>query len=117
MGKTYEIVVKQILTEEDLDDLLDAAIDYCSHWCDLLEYGKEPTSEVSAMSEALSHGGTLKFHIDEPLEDGGDTVFELTTEKLIKGIESYGVLDIENYDGPIADDILQRALFGEVVYA
>ena len=32
MGKTYEIVVKQILTEEDLDDLLDAAIDYCSHW-------------------------------------------------------------------------------------
>ena len=117
MGKVYEINVRQLLHEEDLDDLLDAAIDYCSYWCDLLEYGKEPTSEVNAMSEALSHGGTLKFHIDEPLEDGGDTVFELTTEKLIKGIESYGGLDIENYDGPIADDILQRALFGEVVYA
>ena len=34
MGKVYEINVRQLLHEEDLDDLLDAAIDYCSYWCD-----------------------------------------------------------------------------------
>lgn len=114
--KKYTIVVKQVLTEEDLDYLVDAAINYCGYWCDSMDYGTEPTSEVAAMSEALSHGGTLKFTIDEPFEDGGATEFELTTEKLMKGIESYGGLDVENYDGPIADDILQRALFGEVIY-
>lgn len=113
---TYEINVKQILHEEDLDDLVDAAINACHYWCDLLEYGKQPERPVTAMSEALSHGGTLVFNIDEPFEDGGETSFELTTEKLIKGIESYGGLDVENYDGGIADDILQRALFGDVIY-
>jgi hypothetical protein len=115
MSKTYEIVVKQILHEEDLDDLVDAAINACSYWCSLMEYGKQP-KDCQFMSQALSHGGTLVFHIDEPFVKGGATSFELTTDKLIKGIQSYGGLDVENYDGGIADDILQRALFGEVVY-
>ena len=116
MGKVYEINVRQLLHEEDLDDLVDAAVNYCGYWCDEMKYGKEPEVNGGAMSQALGVGGTIVFCIDEPFEDGGETEFELTTEKLIKGIESYGGLDVENYDGPIADDILQRALFGEVVY-
>lgn len=116
MGKTYTIVVKQILHEEELDDIVDAAVNYSHYWYDNIEYGKEPEVKGGAMSEALSLGGTLIFSIDEPFEDGGKTKFELTTDKLIKGIESYGGIDIENYDGVVADDILQQALFGEVIY-
>lgn len=112
----YTIPVELEITDEVLNDIVDAAINGCSHWCDLLEYGQKPTEKVSAMSEALSHGGTLVFHIDEPFEDGGKTKFTLTTEKLLKGIADYGNYDFENYDSEIADAVLQESLFGEVVY-
>lgn len=114
--KTYDLDVQLKVTEEELDNIVDAAVNWCSYWCDLLEYGKEPTSKVTAMSEALSHGGTLVFHINEPYEEGGETRFELTTEKLLKGITEYGMFDFEDFDGPISDGIVQQALFGEVVY-
>lgn len=112
----HEIITKQILTDEDLDYIVDAAVNHCGHWCDRMEYGKEPNPDLPAMSSALSYGGTLVFSIDVPFEEGGKTSFELTTKKLIKGIKSHGGIDLDSYDGPIADDILQRALFGEVIY-
>lgn len=114
--RTYTIPVDITVTDEDLDNIVDAAINGCAYWCDLLEYGTEPTSDVTAMSEALSHGGTLKFSIDESFEEGGETVFELTTDKLLKGIADYGDYDFENYDSVIADAVLQQSLFGEVIY-
>ena len=114
--KTYDLPTTIKVTEEDLDNIVDNALNWCSYWCDLLEYGKEPTSKVTAMSEALSHGGTLVFNIDEPFEDNGKTKFELTTEKLLKGLSEYGEFDFENFDGPMSDAVVQQALFGEVVY-
>lgn len=114
--KTYTVRRSVELTEEDLDNIVDSAINWCAYWCDLLEYGKEPTSKVTAMSEALSHGGTLVFHIDEPFEEGGKTKFELTTDKLLTSLEYFDQYDLEDVDGPMADSILQYALFGEVVY-
>lgn len=114
--KTFEIKTTTEVTEQGLDNIVDAAINACSYWCDLLEYGKEPTSKVTAMSEALSHGGTLKFHLDESYEEGGETVFELTTEKLVDALTDNKDFDFEDYDGPMADAVLQKALFGEVIY-
>ena len=113
--KTYKIPANVEITEEQLDNIVDAAVNYCSYWCDLLEYGKEPKN-CKYMSEALSHGGTLVFNIDEPYEKGGETKFELTTEKLLGGIVGHGDFDFENFDGPISDAVVQQALFGEVVY-
>lgn len=119
--KTYRIPAEIDVTEEQLDNIVDSAINWCSYWCDLLEYGVEPTGagklkQGGYMSEALSHGGTLVFHIDEPFVDGGETKFELTTEKLLKGIADYGEYDLEDFDGPMSDAVLQQALFGEVIY-
>lgn len=113
--KTYQLPITVKVTEEDLDNIVDAAINWCKYWCDLLEYGKIPR-DCDYMSEALSHGGTLVFHIDEPFEEGGATRFELTTDKLLKGLTETKKLDLDDIDGPKADEILQRALFGEVVY-
>ncbi len=103
------------ISDEEIDNIVDSAINWCSYWCDLLEYGTEPTG-VTAMSEALSHGGTLVFHIDEPYEEGGETRFELTTEKMLAGLAKYGDINFEDYDGPMSDEAVQTALFGEVIY-
>lgn len=114
--KDYSIPANVKITEEELDNIVDAAVVACGYWCDLLEYGKKPTSEVTAMSEALSHGGTLLFNIDEPFEKGGAKIFELTTEKLLKGLAEYGQYDWDNFDGEMSDAAVQQALFGEVIY-
>ncbi len=113
--KKYKIPANIHITEQELDDIVDSAINWCHYWCELLEYGKEP-KDCKFMSEALSHGGTLVFHIDEPLEEDGETKFELTAEKLLKGIVEYGEFDLENFDGPTSNAVVQQALFGEVVY-
>lgn len=115
MTKTFEIVTKQTVTEEDLDNIVDAAVNYCSYWCDLLSYGTEPTSEVDAMSQALSHGGTLVFS-DSEKPVNGQRDYELTQDKLLKALSEDKDFDLEDYDGPMADAVVQRALFGEVIY-
>lgn len=113
--KSYKIPYEITITEEDLDYIVDSAINYCSYWCDSLDYGKKP-KDNKYMSEALSHGGTLIFGTDEQSEEGGETEFELTTEKLLKGLAETKNFDLDNYDGPMADCVLQQALFGEVIY-
>lgn len=111
--KTYKIPTDIEITEEDIDNIVDAAINWCSYWCRLLEYGTEP-KDCKFMSEALSHGGTLVFHLDESYERRGK--FELTTDKMLKGLAAYHDHDFDNFDGPMSDAVLQLALFGEVVY-
>lgn len=113
--KTYTIPVS--ITDEDIDNIVDSAINWCSYWCESLEYGKDPTTKVRAMSEALSHGGTLVFVLDEPLTEGGEIRFELTTEKMLKGLAEYGMYNWDDFDGPMSDEVLQLALFGGGVYA
>lgn len=114
---THYITAKIKVTDEDIDNIVDSAINWCTYWCDFLEYGKKPISKVTAMSEALTHGGTLMFHIDEPYDKNGKQDFELTIEKLLKGIEEYGEYDFDNFDGPMSDAVVQQSLFGEVIYA
>lgn len=113
---THYITAQVEVTNEDIDNIVDAALNWCSYWCDFLEYGQKPTEKVTAMSEALTHGGTLKFHIDEPFEDGGKQDFILDVPKLLAGIEAYGNYNFEDFDGPLADAVLQQSLFGEVIY-
>lgn len=113
--KKYKIPSNLYVNEQELDDIVDSAINWCDYWCDLLDYGKQPKN-CKFMSEALSHGGTLVFHIDEPFKKNGETKFELTTEKLLKGIADYGEFDLDAFDGPTSDAVVQQALFGEVVF-
>lgn len=117
----YTINTKTELTQEDLDNIVDAAVDFCSYWCDLLEIGTKPTEKITAMSEVVTRGGTLVFHIDEPFEEGGKKKFTLTALKMVAGLENYPKFanrqfNFEDYDGPEADAALQLALFSEVVY-
>lgn len=110
--KTFEVVVKRTISQEDVDFLLDAALagPVMADWCDLVEIGEEPTEKHSYLSEILTRGGTLE------LTDGeDDNVYELTLDKFLEAIGKVGV-DFENYDSVVADMVVQTAIFGEVVY-
>lgn len=73
-------------------------------FCDL------PTSQ--AAFELLYNGEALKFY---DVED--DTkVWQLTWKNLLKGVEIFGGVKEEDIDAEVADQIIQYALFGKVVF-
>ena len=108
--KTFDIVTKRTVTQEDVDFLLDAALagGMMADWCDLAEIGNEPTEKHSYLSEILTRGGDLV------LTDGEDE-YVLTLDKFLEAIGKVGV-DFEDYDAVVADMVVQTAIFGEVVY-
>jgi hypothetical protein len=119
--KKYTIEVSFEVGQEDVDNILDSAINWCSHWCNEMIVSKRPTEEPPegtsyVASEFITRGGELTFTIDEPYEEGEETEFVLTLDKFLKGIADYGEFDFDQFDGPMSDAVLQQALFGEVVY-
>lgn len=113
---TYKIPTDIKITDTQIDDVLDSALNWCGYWCEVLSIGVEPTEEVKYTSETITRGGTLLFTIDEPFKEGGKTEFELTLDKMLEGIAKYGEYDLDQFDGPMADAAIQTALFGEVIY-
>ena len=110
--KTFDIVTKRTVTQEDVDFLLDAALagPMMADWCDLAEIGNEPTENYSYLSEILTRGGDLV------LTDGeDDNKYVLKLDKFLEAIGKVGV-DFEDYDAVVADMVVQTAIFGEVVY-
>jgi hypothetical protein len=114
--KEWKLKIIRTINQDELDGIIDSAINYCSYWCIHLAIKKPATEPCSAMSEIVTRGGMLTFVVDEPFQTDGHTRFILTADKMIRGLEKYGVSDWEDFDGPMADAALQMALFGEVIY-
>lgn len=125
--KTIDMKVEKTLkiTEEDIDDIMVSALEGgINYWCCEAEVVEE--KRVADWGhEQIARGGCLILHDAE-----SDDKWELTLEKLLKGIklwyENYrdeycvvqvdGTLDCGNVDAEIADIIVQYALFDEVVF-
>ena len=124
--KTYNIEInkKCIVTSEDIDDIMCAALEGgINYWCRKAEVVGEYLGDYA--SEQISRGGALKLYDAE-----SDDVWVLTLEKLLHGIEKaydgnwfmdYGwcdgsVIDTCQVDGEVADTIVQYALFDELVF-
>lgn len=124
--KEFPISIVTVIkvTEEDVDDIMCSALEGgITYWCYKAEVVGEYLGEYA--SEQISRGGTLKLYDSEE-----DEVYELTLEKLIKGIKmaveqsyyaSYGWFDGESIDtcqvdAEVADVIIQLALFDDVIY-
>lgn len=106
-----EYTVKTTITGEQIDDILDSALySGISYWCGLAEVGRH-IKGVKYMSEEVSRGGALKL-----TDDDGKTHL-LTKAKVLKGISLYSNHDFEQYDAADADNIVQLALFGKLIYA
>lgn len=112
------------VTAEDIDDIMCSALEGgITYWCYKAEVVGKYLGEYA--SEQISRGGTLKLYDCEENE-----VYELTLEKLLKGIqlavegnyyEDYewvlgDGLDVCQVDAEVADVIIQLALFDDVVF-
>lgn len=123
--KTFTIPVKMqiILTEEDIDDIMCAALEGgVNYWCGEAEVLGAYFGMYA--SEQIARGGTLLLHDAE-----SDDCWDLTLEKFLEGVKLWytsgmagnavrgdGTVDTCEIDGDGADAIVQLALFGELVF-
>ena len=123
--KTFTIPVKMqiILTEEDIDDIMCAALEggICYWACEAEVLGAYFGTYAS---EQIARGGTLLIHDAE-----SDDCWDLTLEKFLEGVKLWykecwagnairpdGTVDTCQIDGAGADQIVQYALFGDLVF-
>lgn len=122
--ETVEVKLKIKLTQQDIDDIMSAALDggIC-YWCKRAEVIRDYLGEYA--SEQISRGGMLRLHT---FEDGP---YILTKEAVLFGFKRYveesggnaivfigpeGNIDASYFDADAADCIVQYAVFHELVY-
>jgi len=108
-------------TNENINDLMVTALEGgINYWCDKVVIISEPEdAKINYASDIISAGGTLELHDAE-----SNDRWELTLEKILKGIKWYceknGITDaddlIDDHDADTADSIIQYALFDEIVF-
>lgn len=110
--KTYKFTKK--ITEEQIDDIMDAALKGISYWADKVEVDLPPENWPEGMeysSQALTHGRILTIHDAEE-----DKNHILIMANFLKGLSLMDDFDYYNYDMYDADKIIQYAIFGELIY-
>lgn len=113
---------------QDIDDIMVSALEGgINFWCNQAEVVEDDYFGEYA-SEQISRGGSLRLHLIEPAEKSGKMKYILNRENFIKGLtlfandeDPYGAfengrVDTTKIDGPCASDIVQLALWGEVVF-
>lgn len=119
-----ECRVKIVLTKDDIDGIMSSALDSgINYWCGKAEVDGDYLGEYA--SEQIARGGSLILH---DMESGEK--YWLNKWKFLLGFrlwvendgDRYGALNGRQVntgyiDGPAADEIIQYALFGEVVYS
>ena len=112
--------ISVIVSGQDIDDILCTAFEGgINYWCGGVKVVGEYLGEYA--SDQISRGGTLKLFIEDEEEWA-----ELTMDNLLIGVSKYlqkdttiiykGELDTCQIDADIADQIIQYALFGDVIY-
>lgn len=125
------ITMQVNITDEDIDDIMCSALEGgINHWCAKVEVVDDYLGEFA--SEQISRGGSLRLY-----DWVSKRWFELTKAKFLRGIKKYlethpecvvqkenenrkhsNGLIINDYtiDAPLADTVVQYALFGGVAY-
>lgn len=129
--KTFEIRTKitVYLTQQDIDDIMVSAFEGgINYWCRRVVVQGDYLGKYA--SDQISRGGKLAIWLDEPFEDD-KTCYVLDRDKFLAGFKlwiendgnsydaidySDGSVDCGQIDAICADEIIQYALFGEVVF-
>lgn len=129
--KKFEVLVqiRAALTQQDIDDIMVSALEGgINYWCRRVVVQGDYLGEYA--SEQISRGGKLAVWLDEPFEED-KTCYLLDLDKFLagfklwleKGGDSYdaidysdGSVDCGQIDANCADEIVQYALFGELVF-
>lgn len=138
------VPVRLNLREENIEDIICAALEggigywacldtFRDEWKERKKGGGDSSSNnaISGYAAKLLLDAKSLFFVDA--EDETDDAWELTLEKLLKGVElwinekgcdavsfyfpDWGELDMANTDADDADAIVQYALFGELVFS
>lgn len=129
--KRFEIRTKitVYLTQQDIDDIMMSAFEGgINYWCRRVVVQGDYLGKYA--SEQISRGGKLAIWLDEPFEDD-KTCYVLDRDKFLAGFklwiesdgdsydtidDSDGSVDCGQIDAICADEVIQYALFGEVVF-
>ena len=128
--KKFEVLVqiRAALTQQDIDDIMVSALEGgINYWCRRVVVQGDYLGEYA--SEQISRGGKLAVWLDEPFEDD-KTCYMLDRDKFLagfklwveQGLDEYGAVqkdgtvDCCQIDAACADEIVQLALFGEVMF-
>lgn len=104
--------ITKSISRQEIDDIMDSAMQGIAYWADEVRIKNSSNhDDVDYTSEEISRNGVLEIHNSED-----DMWHELTLEKFLKGMSLKDNHDYENYDANDADDIIQLALFGEIIY-
>ena len=115
---TNFVKVKIEITDEMIDDILAGCFEGGSnYWITSVELKRQAMEGRNLYngyaSHQISRGGLLWIHYD------GESM-SLTKNKVVLGCRKYaqhhGKFDFENFDADDCDQILQYALFSEIVY-
>lgn len=126
IGLGFQVIATHpiFVTIEDIDDIMTSALEGgITYWADDAEVNED--KRVSDWAhEQIARGGMLLIH-----DSYDDKTHELTLEKFLTGFKRWvelgldhwnaitgGTVDCCHIDGPCADNIIQLALFGEVIY-
>lgn len=110
-------ISKQV--QERVDDILCAALEGgITYWCDRAECVGSYPEGAEFLSEVLSRGGTIRLH------DADENKWHALTLRsfqsgIAKAAKDFGVTVErfhEDHDAGWADNAVQYAIFGEVVY-
>lgn len=124
--KTFEVQVNKTikLTQEDIDDIVCTALEGgINYWCCEAEVVGDYLGDYA--SDQISRGGKLKLYDAE-----SDDVWELNLDNFLKGfklwveegydeynaVQEDGTVDCCEIDAACADEIVQFALFDEIVF-
>lgn len=109
------------MTRKDIDDIMTVALEGgITYWCNRTEVVGDYLGEYA--SEQISRGGTIRLYVPDEAK-----WFELTLENFLKGLEKIvaergldviyqGSIDAGEIDAGDADEIIQYAIFGEIIY-
>lgn len=121
------------ISDEDIDDIMATALEGgVNYWCDEVKVDGEYLGEYA--SEQISRGGELHFLLNEPFDNNDTKCYTLDKTKFLHGIKSFlsnhynpcyclehidigkSAIVVEVIDANAADEIIQYALFNELVF-
>ena len=129
--KKFEVFaqIRAALTQQDIDDIMVSALEGgINYWCRRVVVQGDYLGEYD--SEQISRGGKLAVWLDEPFEDD-KTCYILDLNKFLSGFKLWlenshsncdvvdnidGSVDCGQIDATCADEIIQHALFGDLVF-
>ena len=107
-NKTLTFTAKHSITEEELENIVNQASFGMTYWADSMEAVGE---REKTPSKVVSRGGVIEIHDAED-----DQFYLLDRAGLLRGLSITDNHNYDSWDMYDAERVIQRALFGKVIY-